>query len=179
MVKEHALPAEPLSPNTLNAILEDFYQNGVTIVRNVLSREECKRIVARVDEIFAEPYFMQMRNVKATRKPDGKDPIVVHRLFECDLMFRDLLAREPIINIAENVLGEHCHCIAQGCILNRKDLGINRFHIDDGVEFPITPEMERHDPRLRMPVLRMSVQIALTDQDDVKYGQIRVPIRPR
>ena len=167
--KEQALPAEPLPPDTLNAILKDFYQNGVTIVRNVLSREECERIVARVDEIFAEPYFMEMRNVKGSRQ-DGKAPIVVHRLFECDLMFRDLLVREPIISIAESVLGEHCHCIAQGCILNRKDLGINRFHIDDGVEFPITPEMERHDPRLRMPVLRMSVQIALTDQDEVKYG---------
>ena len=100
MVKAEALPAEPLPPDALNATLEDFYQNGVTIVRNVLSREECERIVARVDEIFAEPYFMQMRNVKATRQ-DGKDPIVVHRLFECDLMFRDLLVREPIINIAE------------------------------------------------------------------------------
>ena len=169
MSKEQTLPAAPLPPDTLNTVLEDFYQNGVTIVRNVLSREECKRIVARVDEIFAEPYFMQMRNVKGSRQ-DGKDPIVVHRLFECDLMFRDLLVREPIISIAETVLGEHCHCIAQGCILNRKDLGINRFHIDDGVEFPITPEMDRHDPRLRMPVLRMSVQIALSDQDEVKYG---------
>ena len=169
MVKQQTLPAEPLPLDTLNAVLEDFYQNGVTIVRNVLSRETCERIVARLDEIFAEPYFMQMRNVKGSRQ-DGKDPIVVHRLFECDLMFRDLLVREPIISIAETVLGEHCHCIAQGCILNRKDLGINRFHIDDGVEFPITPEMDRHDPRLRMPVLRMSVQIALSDQDEVKYG---------
>ena len=167
--KEQALSAEPLPPDTLNAILADFYQNGATIIRNVLSREECERIVARVDEIFSEPYFLQMRNVKGSRQ-DGKAPIVVHRLFECDLMFRDLLVREPIISIAETVLGEHCHCIAQGCILNRKDLGINRFHVDDGVEFPITPEMERHDPRLRMPVFRMSVQIALTDQDLVKYG---------
>ena len=58
----------------------------------------------RVDEIFAEPYFMEMRNVKGSRQ-DGKAPIVVHRLFECDLMFRDLLVREPIISIAENVLG--------------------------------------------------------------------------
>ena len=102
MSKAHALPTEPLPPEALNAVLEDFYQNGVTIVRNVLSREECERIVARVDEIFAEPYFMQMRNVKGSRQ-DGKDPIVVHRLFECDLMFRDLLVREPIISIAETV----------------------------------------------------------------------------
>ena len=167
MAKEQTLLVEPLPSDRLNTVLEDFYRNGVTIVRNVLSREECEQIVARVDEIFAEPYFVQMRNVKGNRQ-DGRDPIVVHRLFECDLMFRDLLVREPIISIAETVLGAHCHCIAQGCILNRKDLGINRFHIDDGVEFPITPEMDRHDPRLRMPVLRMSVQIALTDQDEVK-----------
>ena len=169
MAKEKALPAEPLPPDTLKVILEDFFQNGATIIRSVLSREECKRIVTRLDEIFAEPYFMQMRNVKDSRQ-NGKAPIVIHRLFECDLMFRDLLVREPIISIAECVLGEHCHCIAQGCILNRQDLGINRFHVDDGIEFPIAPEMERHDPRLRMPVLRMSVQIALTDQDDIKYG---------
>ena len=169
MDKEQALPAKPLPRDVLNVVLTDFYQNGATIIRNVLSREECERIVTRVDEIFAEPYFMQMRNVKDTRQ-DDKVPIVVHRLFECDLTFRDLLVREPIISIAESVLGEHCHCIAQGCILNRKDLGINRFHVDDGIEFPITPEMKRHDPSLRRPVLRMSVQIALTDQDDVKYG---------
>ncbi|RKU29961.1 hypothetical protein C6497_05150 [Candidatus Poribacteria bacterium] len=169
MSNAQTLPAEPLSQKELNPILDDFYQNGVTIIRNVLSHDECRRIVTRIDEIFAEPYFLQMRNVKATRQ-DGKDPIVIHRLFECDYLFRDLLVREPIISIAETVLGEHCHCIAQGCILNRKDLGINRFHIDDCVEFPITPEMDRHDPRLRMPVLRMSVQIALTDQNEVKYG---------
>lgn len=169
MSTEQTLPPKPLPSDTLNSILEDFYRNGVTIIRNVLPREECERIVKRVDEIFAEPYFARMRNVKQSRQ-EGTDPIVVHRLFECDLMFRDLLVREPIISIAETVLGDHCHCIAQGCILNRKDFGINRFHIDDGVEFPIGPGMERHDPRLRMPVLRMSVQIALTDQDHEKYG---------
>jgi len=169
MAEERTLPAEPLASDAMKYVLEDFYENGAAIVRSVLSSEECGRIITRLDEIFAEPYFMQMRNVEDPRQ-NGKAPIVIHRLFECDLMFRDLLVREPIISIAERVLGEHCHCIAQGCILNRKDLGINRFHIDDGVEFPITPEMERHDPRLQMPVLRMSVQIALTDQDDVKYG---------
>ena len=163
------LAAEPLAADALQPIFDDFYGQGATIVRNVLPPDLCQRMVERVDEIFAEPYFEQMRNVKATRE-EGVDPIVVHRLFECDLMFRDLLVREPIIGIAEAVLGENCHCIAQGCILNRRDRGINRFHLDDVVEFPIAPGMERHDPRLRMPVLRMSVQIALTDQDEVEYG---------
>jgi ectoine hydroxylase-related dioxygenase (phytanoyl-CoA dioxygenase family) len=162
---------EPCREEVLAPVLEDFYQNGATIIRNVLSGEECEQICKRVDAIFAEPYFAEMRNVKVNSQGDGKAPIVVHRLFECDRMFRDLLVREPIISIAEKVLGSECHCMAQGCILNRKDFGINRFHVDDGLEFPITnDEVKRHDPRIRMPVLRMSVQIALTDQDEDRCG---------
>ena len=148
---------EPFSEEELSPILEDFYKNGATIIRNVLSREECEQICRRVDQIFAEPYFAEMRNVKIKPQHNGKEPIVVHRLFECDRMFRDLLVREPIISIAETVLGPQCHCMAQGCILNRTDLGINRFHVDDSLEFPITDDnISGHDRRLQMPVFRMS-----------------------
>ena len=162
---------EPLTDEEIQPILEDFYENGATIIRNVLSREECQQICDRVDQIFSEPYFSEMRNVKNLQSSDGGDPIVVHRLFECDRLFRDLLVREPIISIAETVLGSECHCIAQGCILNRSDLGINRFHVDDSLEFPITEKnIEGHDRRLRMPVFRMSFQIALTDQHEDRYG---------
>ena len=161
----------PFTAEELAPILEDFYKNGATIIRSVLSSDECERMCRRVDEIFSEPYFAEMRNVKIHSHHNGKDPIVVHRLFECDRMFRNLLVREPIISLAETVLGPQSHCIAQGCILNRIDLGINRFHVDDGLEFPITnDEVKRHDPRLRIPVFRMSVQIALTDQDEDRYG---------
>ena len=131
---------EPFAEEELSPILEDFYKNGATIIRNVLSREECEQICRRVDQIFAEPYFAEMRNVKIRPELDDKAPIVVHRLFECDRMFRDLLVREPIISIAETVLGLQCHCMAQGCILNRRDLGINRFHVDDSLEFPIADD---------------------------------------
>ena len=162
---------EPFTEEELTPILDDFYSNGATIIRNVLLREECQRICTRVDQIFDEPYFAEMRNVKINPQHNGKAPIVVHRLFECDRMFRDLLVREPIISIAEAVLGPQCHCMAQGCILNRKDSGINRFHIDDSLEFPITDdEIKYHDRRVRMPVFRMSFQIALTDQDEDQCG---------
>ena len=164
---------EPFTEEELTPILDDFYKNGATIIRNVLLREECQKICKRVDQIFAEPYFAEMRNVKVNqpRNENDKAPIVVHRLFECDRMFRDLLVREPIISIAEAVLGPQCHCMAQGCILNRNDFGINRFHVDDSLEFPITDdEIKSHDRRLRMPVFRMSFQIALTDQDEDQYG---------
>ena len=165
------LPQEPIAEDILDPIFEDFYKNGVTIIRKVLSKDECEKICIRVDEIFDDPHFATTRNVKAGPKLEGRKPIVVHRLFECDPMFRDMLVREPIISIAEKVLGPHCHCVAQGCILNRNDFDINRFHVDDGLEFPITnDEVRRHDARIRIPVFRMSVQIALTDQDEDQYG---------
>ncbi|MDP6038335.1 MAG: phytanoyl-CoA dioxygenase family protein [Candidatus Latescibacteria bacterium] len=168
---QQTLAHEPMPEEVLSPILNDFYKNGATIIRNVLSCDECKSICRRVDEIFDDPHYASTRNVKVRPNLEGRKPIVVHRLFECDRMFRDLLVREPIISIAETVLGPHSHCIAQGCILNRKDFGINRFHVDDGLEFPITnDEVKRHDPCIRMPVLRMSVQIALTDQDEDQYG---------
>ena len=103
---------EPFTEEELTPILDDFYKNGATVIRNVLLREECQKICKRVDQIFAEPYFAEMRNVKVNqpRNENDKAPIVVHRLFECDRMFRDLLVREPIISIAEAVLGPQCHC---------------------------------------------------------------------
>jgi hypothetical protein len=48
---------EPFTEEELTPILDDFYSNGATIIRNVLLREECQRICKRVDQIFDEPYF--------------------------------------------------------------------------------------------------------------------------
>ena len=72
---------EPFTEEELTPILDDFYKNGATIIRNVLLREECQKICKRVDQIFAEPYFAEMRNVKINPQHNGKAPIVVHRLF--------------------------------------------------------------------------------------------------
>ena len=57
---------EPFREEELAPILEDFYQNGATIIRNVLSREECEQICRRVDQIFAEPLFH--RNAECKNK---------------------------------------------------------------------------------------------------------------
>ena len=55
---------EPFTEEKLTPILDDFYSNGATVIRSVLSRGESERICRRVDHIYAEPYFAEMRNVK-------------------------------------------------------------------------------------------------------------------
>ena len=108
---------QPFTQEELTLILEDFFLNGDAIIRSVLSADQREQMCRHINQVFDEPYFVETRNVKT--KPEGPKPIVVHRLFECDRLFRDLLIREPIISIAETVLGPQCHSIAQGCILNR------------------------------------------------------------
>jgi len=170
---------EPIPETILAPALERFYTDGAVILRQILTPEEVTQLRTRVDEVFREPYFSTTRCVKSKSNAAYKfgAQIVVHRLFETDLLFRDFLIREPIISIAETVLGANCHCIAQGCILNMptdQGGGITGFHVDDNVEFPTLDRVPRHDSRLRMPVLRMSVQIALSDQNEPEFGPSEV-----
>jgi len=100
---------QPFTQEELTPILEDFFLNGAATIRRVLSADQCEQMCRHINQVFDEPYFVEMRNVKT--KPEGPKPIMVHRLFECDQMFRDLLIREPIISIAETALGPQCHSI--------------------------------------------------------------------
>ena len=56
----------PFTEGELSPILEDFFKNGATIIRNVLSTNECEQMRERIDQISNEPYFSKMRNVKIT-----------------------------------------------------------------------------------------------------------------
>jgi len=42
--------------------------------------------------------------------------------------------------------------------------------VDDVLEFPLPPDIPRHDARIRMPVLWMTVQVALSDIESEAYG---------
>ncbi len=155
----------PFSEAKTQEILESFYRDGVTLLPGVLSQAECQALRDAMDRAYSDPKF--------EANWYAKDFINV-RLFETDNLFRDLLIREPIISLAEKILGIQCHLMAQNSVRSGRGKAIDTFHADVdadcGVEFPCTPDMPRHDARLRMPVFRMTVQIMLTDCDKQEYG---------
>jgi ectoine hydroxylase-related dioxygenase (phytanoyl-CoA dioxygenase family) len=53
---------------------------------------------------------------------------------------------------------------------NGLDKAISHWHVDSNVEFPLPPDVPRHDPRIQVPVLWMTFQIALTDIDSEENG---------
>lgn len=156
------LAGQPLDPAHRARVLEEFHRLGYAIVPGVLSPEEVAALRQRSDEIFADPALAGTHYIQSE--------FILRNTIELDPMFRQLLIRQPILDLAEAILGPDCKFCGQNVIRNRAGVAISRWHVDDTVEFPVPEGMERHDPRLRMPVLWFTVQMALSDIDSEADG---------
>lgn len=136
----------PLSDTATQDILDRFYRDGCVIVPGVLSAEECARLRAITDEIAkTDPSFV-------IRCPE-----------ERNIAFAELFIREPILSLVRQILGPACRFCAQNVIRNQPGQSISHWHVDDIVEYPLPPDIPRWDARVRLPVLWLSVQVALSD----------------
>jgi len=149
-------------PEQTARLKADFYRDGYVLIPGVLQPAEVEALKAGIDRLFSDPQWRETDNIYS-------DFIAV-RLFETDVVFEDMLTREPIISLIESILGPDCHLIAENVVRNAPGQAIDQFHTDDVVIFPVGQGMERHDPRLSMPVFILTVQIPLTDIPTLEYG---------
>jgi ectoine hydroxylase-related dioxygenase (phytanoyl-CoA dioxygenase family) len=122
--------------------------------------------VRGIDRLFAEP------TAQLTHQRDGR--FCGERLFERERIFRDLLVREPLVSLAEAIVDPTCHLVANGVVYNRPGEAISDWHTDDGVYFPLSPEISRFDPRMTMPNFIVSFQLPLTDVSSAEYGPTQI-----
>jgi hypothetical protein len=152
----------PYDDAATTAIVHDFQRDGYRVIPGVLDADEVRALRTAVDRVFAEPRWADNHNLYG--------PYVATRLFEVDPVFEDMLTREPIISLAESILGPDCHLVAQNVVRNAPGQAIDFWHVDDVLIFPTAPDMARHDARLTMPVHILTVQILLTDVDGPEHG---------
>lgn len=147
---------KPLPPVEVERIVTEFHREGSVIVPNVFSRDECTNLRARLDALYAAAGPGDIFSKIVYREPVIKDAFI-----------RDLLVREPLLGIAQAVLGVNCKYVGSTAIRNGLNDAIDFWHIDLGgePEFPLPPDVPRHDPRITMPVLWFTFQIALSDID--------------
>ncbi|MCE9614656.1 MAG: phytanoyl-CoA dioxygenase family protein [Lentisphaerae bacterium] len=158
---------QPFSDSQCRDIVDRFVRDGYVHIPGVLSVNEVRELVARLDRIRADPTL-------ADRDIAYSDYIFV-RLFEIDRMFRDLLVREPLIGLFERLLGKDCHLIANNAVLNDPGQAISNWHIDFAQPwFPLPDGMPRFDPALRFPTFMVNGQIALSDVPSDEYGPTQV-----
>jgi len=166
-------PGKPLSPERQDDVLDAFYREGYALVPNVLSADEVKLLRALADHFI---------DVPGAAAADGRQgyaaPVISAMVLRCTQSlhraFCDMLLREPMLSLAEAILGPNAGFCGQNVIRSDKDTGITRWHVDDIVEFPLPDDVPRHDPRIRMPVFWFSFQIALSDITGTEHGPTEI-----
>ena len=157
----------PFTQEKMQEIADFFVREGYVLIPGVLSKNEVEELRARLDRAYEDP-TLAAKHIAYT------DFIFV-RLFEFDLMFRDLLVREPMISVFEYLLGDDCHLIANNAVINDPGIGINHWHIDAATPwFPLPDDIERFHPAMRYPTFIVNGQFILSDLPSVEYGPTQV-----
>jgi hypothetical protein len=158
-------PPQPFSEEQTHRIAEDFFRDGYALIPNILTPEEIAALREKTDLIADAPDQAPQKHVSYVY-----DAFVLRRGHEADPLFESMVSHPAIYSIVEAVLGKEASFNALNVIRNQPGQAISRWHVDDTLEFPLPDEIERFDPRLRMPVLWITVQVALSDIDSIEHG---------
>ncbi len=155
-----------LPDDAMRVVLDQFHRDGFALIKGVLSAAECAFFRQRTDELSRDPSICP---------PGGDDRLFILRNAELyDRAFVELFLREPIYSLVQQILGPDCRFCAQNVIRNRPGAAISHWHVDDILEYPLPPEVPQWDPRTRLPVMWLSVQVALTDLLTTEAGPTEV-----
>jgi phytanoyl-CoA dioxygenase PhyH len=154
----------PVSEEDFERLRHAFFREGCVIITGLFSPEETAVLRAKTDSYAADP------STPAKHISYAGNTLVLRRCHEMDPLFDSLITKAAICRIAEAVLGPDAKFNAMNVIRNETGQAISRWHVDDVVEFPLPPSIPRFDERMQMPVLWMTIQIALTDIDSVENG---------
>jgi len=165
---------------TTREILESFHRDGYAFIPGVLEPLEVEALRNRADDLLNDPVLQARENldlsdpryvqVKAHNKSGEELPFILRNTIELDSMFQDMLLREPILSLAEAIVGPNCKFCGQNVLRNLPGLSIERWHVDGAIHFPVPDDVPRHDPKIRPPVLWITVQIALSDIESIEHG---------
>ncbi|MSS70456.1 MAG: phytanoyl-CoA dioxygenase [Candidatus Latescibacteria bacterium] len=153
---------QPFSEERTREIIRDFKRDGFVLIPGVLEPDEVTALREKTDALFVDPEVVAGGYVQ-------KDFILRHTN-ELDVIFCDLLVREPIIGLMEAIFGPNCQQCGMNVLRTNRTNAIDRWHVDDALFFPLPDEVPRHDPRIDMPIPWLTVQVALTDIEAMEYG---------
>lgn len=160
-------PGEPYSAARTQEVIAELDRDGYSFLGPTLHADEVDALRQALERKWDDPA------IRADEAGDHIRGVSLMRMFEYDRAFRDLVVREPFASLAEAVLGDDCHLMAQNAL--RYELGQGGgWHVDDLVHFPLPEGHAGHDPQTPMPCLVLQIFVPLTDIEAVKYGPTEV-----
>ena len=132
--------------------VEEFNRQGFTVIRGALSEEQADSLQANVLKAFEEP-------------EDGYGSIVRTKMFERGEEFVRLIEQPVVVDFAEALLGPNCHMFAMNALKTSRGFGIDSWHVDEELFFPM-PEGVELDPRITMPTFLITCIYYLVDVEE-------------
>ena len=158
------LAGTTVSPEQLQAWVEQFHQQGFLFLQNVLPLAWCAELRANLDWALEH-------------NPNGFNSVgakisLAHRLFETSPANLRLFDLEPIVSLAEALIAPNCHVIHNNSFQSPHGGGIDSWHQDDAAHYIVT---EGEPPKnVRLPVLFFTANSYLTDVTEIKHGGTEV-----
>jgi hypothetical protein len=156
---------EPYSEARNREIAEEFHREGCVVVPGVLTPDEVRALRERTDQYFIDRESLPPRHVSYVH-----GAFVLRYGAELDPLYHAMVTQEPIFGMVTAVLGSQPRFNALNVIRNEPGQAISVWHVDDLLEHPLPPEIERFDARIRMPLLWFTVQVALSDIETIAHG---------
>ncbi len=151
-------------PHDIETIAEEFFREGCVLIPGILAPDEVTRLRDLTDAAEENPGIDRKHHSYAA------NAFVLRRCHEQHPYFEEMTRHQEIVSLVETVLKSPVRFNAINVIKNRTGQAISNWHVDDVVEFPLPPEIPRFDPRMRMPVFWLTVQVALSDIDSLENG---------
>ena len=137
-----------------------FHRDGYIVLPDVLPRALCERLRADFDQISP-----------TTQQPTE----CAVRLFENSQANLELFDCEPVVTLAETLLGEDrtygvetCHVVHNNSFRTSGGGGFSNWHQDDSPHFLCTDDQP--PVNIHLPVMLMTANYYLTDQEHVRNG---------
>ena len=153
----------PLTTELIDPI-DEFFRVGCAVIPKVFTPDEVAAFRRATDRYYRDT------GIDPKHRSHVHETFVLRRCHELDPLYASAAQHPVVLSVVEQVLGTGAAFNALNVIRSEPGTAISRWHVDDVLEFPLPPDIPRHDARIRMPVLWMTVQVALSDIESEEYG---------
>lgn len=153
-----------LDKSDIAGIADAFAREGCARIPGVLTAEQVAELRAATDALALNP------DPASRHTSYAGTAFVLRQCEELGAPFTAMATHPTFLAIAEAVLGPAPAFNAMNVIRNGPGQAISTWHVDDVLEFPLPADVPRFDPRIRMPVLWFTIQVALSDIDAIEHG---------
>ena len=157
----------PFDEKETRRIVDQFNRDGYYFLEDVFTEEEVSALRSAMDQKWEDP------RIQGDEEGDHIRGFSMMRMYEYDTVFRDIVVREPIVSIAEAILGPDCHLMSQNCLRYEPGQG-GGWHADDRIHFPLPDNVPRHNPDITVPCFVLNVLFPLSRADAIEYGVTQV-----